>query len=252
MNTSFYVELALYAGEILLRNGSEAFRVEDTMQRILKHYGYPVVEVITTTTGIYVCVIDSEGVATTLLTRVHNRTIDLNNITEVNSISRKICEDKISAPDAYKSLIDVQKSVTYSDKVLISSWALSCFGFAYILNNSFREAIVTLPIAFIAGIFAIKLKKNFNRITYPFAVSAFTAFLAILASTIFGGVLMDDIIISGIMPILPGVALVNTVRDVLSGDYLCAGSRFLEVVVVATCIALGVGLSLSIYFYLGV
>ncbi len=62
---------------------------------------------------------------------------------------------------------------------------------------------------------------------------------------------MDNIIISGIMPLVPGVAAVNAIRDVLNGDYMCATARILDVMLVAICISLGVGFSLSIYFYIG-
>lgn len=251
MNSSFYVELALYAGEILLRNGAEAFRVEDTISRILKHYDYSIVETVTTTTGIYVSVIDESGNAITLIKRVHDRTINLNNIAEVNSISRQICENKISGPTAYNQLIDVHKSATYSDKSLIIAWAICCFGFAYIPNSSLSEAFISLLVGLFTGIFATRFKANLSRITYPFIVSAFTALLAIIGTLMFNNVNMNDIIISGIMPVLPGATFVNAIRDILNGDYMCAQSRVLEVLVIAICIALGVGLVLSIYVYLG-
>lgn len=251
MDSSLNVKLGMYAGEVLLRNGAEAFRVEDTMSRILKHYGYVCVDTITTTTGMYVCVVDKNGNATTLVKRIHDRTINLNNIAEVNSISRKICEDKISASDAYDELIKLYNTVTYPDYILILSWAFASFGFSYILNSSFQEAFATLFVGFISGTFAIKFCKNLSRIAYPCTVSAFTALISILVSIIFKNLIMDNIIVSGIMPLVPGVASVNAIRDLLNGDYMSAQTRLLDVIVVAICIALGVGFSLGIYVYLG-
>lgn len=251
MNSAYYVKLAMYAGEILLRNGAEAFRVEDTIYRILKHYNFSTVETITTTTGMYVSVVDDADNATTLIKRVHTRTIDLGKIASVNDISRKICDDKIGAKEAYLELESIHKSVTYPDYVLIWSWALSTFGFGYILNNSLKEAFVILLVGLITGTFAIKLCRNFSRIAYPCVVSAFIAFVSIIASTLCTGLIMDNLIISGIMPLLPGVASVNAIRDVLNGDYMCAQSRILDIILVSICIALGVGFSLSIYVYFG-
>lgn len=251
MNSSFNVKLGMYAGEILLRNGAEAFRVEDTISRILKHYGYVSVDTISTTTGMYVCVVDKDGTVTTLVKRIHDRTINLNNIAEVNSISRKICEDKISATDAYNELVQIYNTITYPDYIQILSWAISSFGFSYILNSSFNEAFATLFVGLISGTFAVKCCKNFSRIAYPCTVSAFTAFIAILVSIISKDLIMDNIIISGIMPLVPGVASVNAIRDLLNGDYMSAQTRLIDVIVVAICIALGVGFSLGIYVHLG-
>lgn len=251
MDTSFNVKLGMYAGEILLRNGAETFRVEDTISRILKYYGYISVDAITTTTGMYVTAVDNDGNVTTLVKRIHDRTINLNNIAEVNAISRKICDGKINAEDAYNELVQIYKTTTYSDCILIFSWAIASFGFSYILNNSFAEAFATLFVGFISGSFAIKCCKNLSRIAYPCTVSAFTAAIAIIISMIFENLVMDNIIISGIMPLVPGVASVNAIRDLLNGDYISAQSRILDVMVVAICIALGVGFALGFNVFLG-
>ncbi len=250
MNASFYVKLAMFAGEILLRNGAEAFRVEDTISRILKHYKYSTVETLTTTTGIHISIVDDDDNVTTLVKRIHHRTIDLNKIADVNAISRRICEDKICAYSAFKELEIINSSVTYRDETLILSWAIACAGFAYILNDSLYEAVATLFISLLSGTFAIKGCKNLSRIAYPCTVSAFTAFIAILVSHFAYGLNMDNLIISGIMPLVPGVASVNAIRDMLNGDYMCAQSRLLDAISVAICIALGVGFSLSLYFFL--
>ncbi len=39
INDKLVMELALQAGHLLLENGAEIFRVEDTMDRICHHYG---------------------------------------------------------------------------------------------------------------------------------------------------------------------------------------------------------------------
>lgn len=57
----------------------------------------------------------------------------------------------------------------------------------------------------------------------------------------------DIVIISCIMPMVPGVAITNAVRDTLQGDYLSGGARILEAFLKAAGIALGIGLGLSIF-----
>ncbi len=248
MKSSFKVKLAIYAGEILLRNGAEAFRVEDTIIRILKHYNFKSVETITTTTGIFVSIVDVDGDATTLIKRIHNRTIDLHKIARVNSVSRQICEDKIELLEAYKELKSIAKSTTYEDPTLIFAWVLCCFGFAYVLDNSISETLVSASVGLISGFFAIKFCKNLSRVAYPCVVSAFTTAITILFSCIIQNFNIDNVIISCIMPLLPGVSFVNSIRDTLNGDYMCATSRMLDVLLVAVCIALGVGFSFVLFY----
>ncbi len=251
MTSSFKVNLAMLAGEILLRNGAEAYRVEDTITRILKHYDYPTVETITSITGIYISVIDSNEVTTTLIKRIHTRTIDLSKIADVNSISRKICEDKLTPSEALEELKTIQKSITYSDKLQIFGFTLTAFGFAYILRNSFIDAFATLFVGLISGTISVKYGSKLSRISYPFTLSTIITILSLFSCIVLKKADLNNVIIGGLMPLVPGVAAVNAVRDMLNGDYICATARMLDVFLVAVCMALGVGFTLSIYSYIG-
>ena len=48
------MELALQAGHILLENGAEIFRVEETMDRICRHYGVQSGDEFVLSNGIFV------------------------------------------------------------------------------------------------------------------------------------------------------------------------------------------------------
>ena len=57
---------------------------------------------------------------------------------------------------------------------------------------------------------------------------------------------MDTVIISGIMPLVPGVAITNAIRDTLRGDYISGGARALEAFVTAAAVAIGVGVGIGL------
>ena len=56
---------------------------------------------------------------------------------------------------------------------------------------------------------------------------------------------MDTVIISSIMPMVPGVAITNAIRDTLRGDYISGGARALEAFVTAAAVAIGVGVGIA-------
>ena len=58
---------------------------------------------------------------------------------------------------------------------------------------------------------------------------------------------MDIVIVSAIMPIVPGVAITNAIRDTLQGDYLSGCARILEAFLKAASIALGVGIGMAVF-----
>lgn len=57
---------------------------------------------------------------------------------------------------------------------------------------------------------------------------------------------IDIVIISCIMPLVPGMAITNAARDTLRGDYLSGIARMLEAFIKAAGIAIGIGIGLAI------
>lgn len=52
---------------------------------------------------------------------------------------------------------------------------------------------------------------------------------------------MNTIIIGSIMTLVPGLAITNSIRDVISGDYLSGLTKGMEVLLIGAGIAAGVG-----------
>ena len=61
------------------------------------------------------------------------------------------------------------------------------------------------------------------------------------------GILSDKIIIGGIIPLVPGVALTTGIRDLFSGDYLSGSIRMIDALLTGMCIAIGVGGAIKIF-----
>ena len=52
---------------------------------------------------------------------------------------------------------------------------------------------------------------------------------------------LDMMIIGSIIPLVPGVAFTNGIRDIADEDYIAGSVRLLDVLLVTFCIAFGVG-----------
>ncbi len=62
---------------------------------------------------------------------------------------------------------------------------------------------------------------------------------------------IDGMIISGIMPLIPGLAFVNAIRDIADSDFLSGTVRMIDALLVFVYIAVGVGFTLSVYNNMG-
>jgi uncharacterized membrane protein YjjP (DUF1212 family) len=58
---------------------------------------------------------------------------------------------------------------------------------------------------------------------------------------------LDALIGGSIMPLLPGVAITNAIRDTLQGDYMSGGARAIESFVLAASSAVGIGIGIALY-----
>lgn len=75
--------------------------------------------------------------------------------------------------------------------------------------------------------------------SFALAVAAY-----LLRRGAFLGMSLDVVIISAIMPLVPGVTFTAAIRDTLNGDYSSGVARMAEAVVVALAVASGVGLAI--------
>ena len=109
MYEKLLMKTALLAGKILMENGAEVYRTEDTLERIIRK---GVGEVRTdeyythvTLTGIFIRI---EGLGTDFR-RVNDRTYNLTKTTAVNTLSRAYTSGQISLLDMYDALKRVQE-----------------------------------------------------------------------------------------------------------------------------------------------
>ena len=85
---------AILAGEIMLKSGAEAYRVEDTIRHILNMAHVENVDTIVLMTGI-VATLDNPDMETiTVIRRVESRGNNLNRIAIANDISRRFVREK--------------------------------------------------------------------------------------------------------------------------------------------------------------
>ena len=73
--------------------------------------------------------------------------------------------------------------------------------------------------------------------------------LAAIQIPAFGNLRMEGIVTGGIMPLVPGLAFVNAIRDLADSDYLAGTVKMIDAVMVFVYIAIGVGAALTVYHH---
>jgi uncharacterized membrane protein YjjP (DUF1212 family) len=244
------LRLALSAGEIMLQHGAETHRVEDTMRRLLVNCGYETAESFVTTTGIFINANDTERGTVTMLKRVRVRENNFDKIARVNDLSRSFAEGKITVEDALAKLDDISASVVLSPFVGILASSAACFSFCFIFGGTVADCFNAFLTGLIIYILVTPLRRA--RVTGVIVNALGGAAISLSALTFMNlglGDNIDKVIIGSLMPLLPGVAMSNAIRDVLGGDYLSGTARLADVLLVAIALAAGVGVILRFWFF---
>lgn len=249
-NVNEIIEVCLLAGKIMLSNGGETYRTEDTMSRIAKAYNIDEVHSYVTPTGIFLTVqAEIEDIGKTKFIRITERSIDLNKVSLVNDISRQICLSNISIEEAYKRLFEVEKLKTlYPLWVQIFAAAIASAFFALMFGGMWADF---LP-AFLAGgigflVFNIIHRfikvKFFSEIIASFTIGILAVFFVKYGI----GLNQEKIIIGSIMPLVPGLIITNAVRDLMAGDLVSGLARGSEALITALAIGVGIASVIAIF-----
>ncbi len=242
------LSLAIFAGQIMLKNGAEIYRVEDTVQRICySKENISQVDAFVTPTGIFIS-LEYDKEVFTYLRRVRNLTTNLNTISEVNEFSRRFVQTDMSIEEAFKVLTIINQAKPYPPVIKAAFGGVAAACFTLMFGGTIRDFVSCVMVSFIV----ILLLKKFSKFEVTFFLENFIgAFLASLLSyltiKIGLGENLDMIIIGSIMYLVPGVSMTNAVRDTMSGDFLSGQSKGMEAIFSALAIAFGVGLVLNFY-----
>lgn len=246
MDDKSIANMAVLAGEIMLRSGAETYRVEDTIKHILDTAGTAETESLVMLTGIIVTIDRPGQEAVTVMRRVHERGTNMHRIVEVNEISRKYCAGELSAEETWEKLKRI-KGKQYTVWMYNLSTILVPAGFAPLFGGGLREIFAAGGAGIVlAVLMTIGKRVKTGAFILNILCAAGIAVAAVLLKLWNPLLNMDTVIISGIMPLVPGVAITNAIRDTLRGDYISGGARALEAFVTAAAVAIGVGAGMAL------
>lgn len=240
------IATCLKAGKIMVENGSEISRVNDTMMRIAQNAGVQTANVYVTITGVMMSI---QGRNATQIASVTKRTIDLEKVTQVNQLSREFADQRIDLPTLHSRLNQLDAAARSFPLWLQLVGAALVAGPLMIMFRN--ETVNTWPTVVIGtlGYLVFWLLNRYLKIKFlsELVAALFIGLSAEWACQFGWGTNMNDIIIGALMPLVPGVPLTNAVRDTLAGNFISGPARGVEALISAA--ALGFGIAVVITWF---
>lgn len=236
--------LVLDAGQTLLENGSEVFRVQQTMEIMARSLGIEDFNVYVLTNGIFASARSPDS-SESLTRHVPLVSIHLGRVEAVNELSRELAAGKLNLDEAEQRLQDARALPPAPPRVLRLAGAAGAACFGYLFGGGLAEALVAgiagyLEVVVSQQLSAHKINRIFTIIVAAVVVTACAISMRLL---LLPGLQVNFAIIGALMVLTPGVALTMGIRDILNADYLSGSIRLLDAVLVAGSIACGVAIA---------
>ena len=141
MDYAKLLELTTEIGKRLLENGAEIYRVEESIQRILKAYGADEVDPFAVQTAIVVTVTTAETGPITRLRRIRVRGTNLDMVDQLNTLCRKICAQKPSLEEIGQLLDEIERRRPYPFGIQVLAYSIVAFGFTFLFGGVWQDAV---------------------------------------------------------------------------------------------------------------
>lgn len=247
-NTELVVRTAKLAGRLLLENGAETYRVEDTVSYICNQYGLTDVEVIALPTGTIYSFVDEEGVPHSEVIRTKVRTTNLGCVARVNDISRGMTSGRLTLEEGCAKLEEISRTGPQPLWLSLLANMLSAAFFALLFGAQWFDFIVAGVCGGVARLLGLLFSEdNISSTMYSLLAGALSSVIALASVRIFSMGSQTAIITGAIMPLLPGLAITNAIRDTVNGDLVSGVARTAEALLKAIAIAAGVGVVIALW-----
>jgi len=255
-NVPRILDLTLRIGELLLASGESAEDVEAAMLGVAHAYGLdrcePQVTFIMISISYQPSLVDAPVTADRTVRR---RVSDYTRLAAVYHLVADITAERAAVNDAYRRLAEIRRN-----RHPYPGWLLSlCTGLlagaaCFLIGGQLdAKAWLVFATAFVAAAlgdrFAWLLAARGLPEFYQFVVAAMPAAASGVVLALAGpgvGLRGSVVITGGLFTLLPGRALVSAVQDGLTGFYLTAAARLLEVLYLVAGIIVGVLLVLYV------
>jgi uncharacterized membrane protein YjjP (DUF1212 family) len=254
------MDLAARIGDILLSSGTSNSDTRAQIHTVTSAYGlhYCHVDITMNTITIFTTIGTTYKTPVNVFRVVRRMTTDFSRLSEVDRLIRSI-QAGATPPEVAEKILDAlaAKPTAYGIWTAILGWGVLGGSVAGLLGGGLLEIIT----AFLTAVLIMTLNTWLDRHRLPyFFQNMFGGIIATLPAAVLYTVAADlgvrippgQIIASGIIVLLAGLTLVQSLQDGITGAPVTASARFFEALLFTGAIVAGVGIGIQISSLLGV
>ncbi|MDO4281551.1 MAG: threonine/serine exporter family protein [Peptococcaceae bacterium] len=245
------LKMAVMLGVMLMENGAEVYRVEESILRVLRSYGIKRTDVYALPNIIIVTIETEEDISYTKTRRIYQNNPNFERVVRLNDLARRISTTPIPLCDAFRELKSIDRQKYYPLLVDWVSYVLAAASFAMMIGGTVWDGAVAILCTFLGRLARVPMERyHANNFFLTVVASYIHNVVAYAFAHAFVGLHVNTIITGSLMMLFPGVAFMTALRDVIARDLNAGMFEAMEAVVVAGSIAIGSALAYATFPYI--
>ena len=242
------MEVLQTAGEIIMENGGETYRAEETITRMGVGFGLNKVESFAVPSGLFISYRGKNGKLETSVKRVRRLGRNLSRVDAANQVSRQVAAGKMNCPQAMEKLKEIKAMPgAFSGWWSLPAAFLCASGFSALFGGNWLAICASGVVALVVQMIEMFLSRFRKRGLAASVIGGmFTALLPNLLVLVLPALQTELVIAGAVMPLVPGLAMTNAVQDTMRGDMVSGLSHGAQAILTACLIAGGALLALDL------
>lgn len=235
---------AIRAGQLMAESGAATFRVEEVMHRLGTALGADWMDIYVTPTGI-IAMATSHGEHRTRVMRVSSLAVNFDRVHAIYLLVARVQSGELGLSEVNAALDRLAaRPRLYSANVTAMMAGIACGCFALVLRGGWHEAAATL----IAAAAAQRLRAALHHFRLGPAITtlicaASAAILGMQTSRLLAAK-PETVLLASVLFLVPGVFLVGSISDLISGNLISGVARGAYAVLVTGAIGAGLWIAL--------
>ncbi len=243
------VDVCLLLGQLLLQNGANARRVEESVHQMGTALGADWIDIFISANALVITATSGEEFRTKGRRVVRFGGVNLGILVKLSKLTHRVREGVFSLPETRQKLAEINDTPRYYPRgVVVLLVGLACAAFSQLFGGDWA----TFGVTWLASSTAVFLRQELTQRQFnPFLNVILAAFLAASLSGL--GFLWDAstaptiALAASVLLLVPGVPLINAVNDMFQ-EYMIVGiARGVTGLLVSLSIATGLSLAISIW-----
>ncbi len=241
------IDLALWAGQLLLEHGAETQRVEDTVYYLGTGLGCERLNILVSPNAMVITTISGDEFRTKIR-RVRRIGINMTIVAAVTRLSHQIATGTFDRVQVRTELDRISRlRPSYNRWFVVAVVGLACAAFSRLFGADWPAFGITFLAAAVAQFVRQELtRRDFNAVLIVVITAMIAGLIAGSATKFNLGETPEVTLVASVLLLVPGVHLINSVEDLIKGHLVTGLARGMLGILVLLGIALGLIMAMAV------